>query len=87
MKPTALSSLVRGMAPLISRLIGEDIQLEHDLESEARTGSLSDRHQMEQVIINLCLNARDAMAGWRNSFALSQDNRSFVLAPSPESTV
>jgi PAS domain S-box-containing protein len=80
MKPAALSSLVRGMAPLISRLIGEDIQLEHDLESEG-DWVIVDRHQMEQVIINLCLNARDAMPVG-GVLRISQDNRSFVL-PQP----
>ena len=80
MKPMALSSLVRGMLPLLSRLIGEDIRLEDDLES-GDDWIIADRHQIEQVIINLCLNARDAMPGG-GVLELYQDVESFVL-PQP----
>ncbi len=55
-----LNSLVRGVESLLRRLIGEHIQL------STRAGPdlwcvKADPGQMEQVVVNLCVNARDAM--------------------------
>jgi predicted ATPase/signal transduction histidine kinase/CheY-like chemotaxis protein len=55
-----LRELVRDVARMLTRLIGEDITLELDLSSEA-CGVHVDPGQMEQVIMNLAVNARDAM--------------------------
>ncbi len=77
MKPMTFSSLVRGMLPLLSRLIGEDIQLKHNLES-GEDWIIGDSHQLEQVIINLCLNGRDAMPEG-GTLELFQDIQTFVL--------
>jgi PAS domain S-box-containing protein len=55
-----LNTVVAGIAPLLKRLIGEHITLSthlaHDLGHV-----LSDPGQLEQVIVNLVVNARDAM--------------------------
>lgn len=55
-----LNGLVSDVASLLDRLIGEDIELSLDLDpSLGRTKA--DPGQIEQVIVNLAVNARDAM--------------------------
>ena len=55
-----LGALVRGLEPMLARLIGEDIELA--LVSQGEIGHVkADAGQIEQVVMNLCLNARDAM--------------------------
>jgi PAS domain S-box-containing protein len=54
-----LSEAVENMRRLLERLIGDEVQLVTRLT--ARHQVSSDRGQIEQVIINLALNARDAM--------------------------
>ena len=57
-----LAEVVRGLTPMLERLIGEDLALE--LRSDdALPGVLADPGQIEQVVINLAVNARDAMPG------------------------
>jgi PAS domain S-box-containing protein len=56
-----LNTIVEGVGRMLSRLIGEDIELVTVLASDlGRTKA--DPGQMEQVVINLAVNARDAMA-------------------------
>ena len=45
---------------MLRRLIGEDVELENDLDPKAGTIYI-DRSQLEQVLLNMALNARDAM--------------------------
>ncbi|HUI52976.1 MAG TPA: PAS domain S-box protein [Terriglobales bacterium] len=55
-----LNSVVEEMGKLLPRLIGEDIEL--ILRLDGNLGSIrADASQMEQVIMNLAVNARDAM--------------------------
>jgi two-component system cell cycle sensor histidine kinase/response regulator CckA len=55
-----LGEVTRGLAPMLERLIGEDIEVE--LRSADRLPEvLADATQIEQVVINLAVNARDAM--------------------------
>ena len=55
-----LNEIVQEMGKLIPRLIGEDIELL--LNCEEKLGTIrADASQMEQVIMNLAVNARDAM--------------------------
>ena len=55
-----LNALVSGMHKLLSRLIGEDIELR--AVQDARLGMVeADPGQLEQVVMNLAVNARDAM--------------------------
>jgi two-component system cell cycle sensor histidine kinase/response regulator CckA len=61
MEPTviAVGAFVSGLMPLLRRLIGEDIEL-----GTTATGPdqvLADATQLEQIILNLAVNARDAM--------------------------
>jgi PAS domain S-box-containing protein len=55
-----LAALVDEMAPLLERLIGEHIQLRRD-RPPGTVPVCVDRSQMEQVILNLVVNARDAI--------------------------
>ncbi len=48
------------MAALLDKLLGEDVQLEIRLDSETCFVQ-ADRGQVEQVVMNLAVNARDAM--------------------------
>jgi len=55
-----LNEVVADHTGLLRRMIGEDIAIELDLDPDAGR-VLADRTQLEQVLMNLCLNARDAM--------------------------
>ncbi|MEZ4365111.1 MAG: ATP-binding protein [Kofleriaceae bacterium] len=55
-----LPEVVRGMGPMLTRVLGEDIEL--SLLIDRRVGAVFvDPGQLEQVIMNLIVNARDAM--------------------------
>ena len=55
-----VNSIVEEMGKLLPRLIGEDIELL--IRADEKLGSIrADASQMEQVIMNLAVNARDAM--------------------------
>jgi len=56
----SLSDLVGGLRGMLARLIGEDVEIRWFLAPG--TGQVkADPSQIEQVVINLCVNARDAM--------------------------
>jgi two-component system cell cycle sensor histidine kinase/response regulator CckA len=55
-----LNTVVDGIMPMLSRLIGENIDLAAALDAELEP-VLADPNQIEQVVINLAVNARDAM--------------------------
>ena len=59
-KIVSLNELVTNMENLLRRLIGEDVDLETRCASELWPAQI-DPGQFEQVIINLAVNARDAM--------------------------
>jgi PAS domain S-box-containing protein len=58
--PLNLNSVVTGMEDMLRRLIGEDIRFNHRLDSQLGT-VLADAGQLEQVVMNLTVNAVDAM--------------------------
>jgi PAS domain S-box-containing protein len=55
-----LNNVVRRTEPLLRRLIGDRIELRYQLDEELRPVKV-DPGQISQVIINLAVNARDAM--------------------------
>jgi len=56
-----LNAVVTNMEQMLRRLIGEDIELSTDL-SPSLSRVKADPGQIEQVIVNLAVNARDAMS-------------------------
>jgi two-component system cell cycle sensor histidine kinase/response regulator CckA len=57
-----INAIVEDMAKMLPRLLGEDIELQVSLDP--LLGSVkADQGQIEQVIMNLAVNARDAMPG------------------------
>ena len=61
-KPVDLGDVVRGIEPLLRRVIGEDVELSTALAPEPLV-VMADTGQLEQVLMNLATNARDAMPG------------------------
>ncbi len=59
-KPTAVNQLVAGLEELIRRTVGPSIQLEV-VGAAGLWPALVDPSQLENAILNLCINARDAM--------------------------
>ena len=68
-KPIDANQLVRGMEDLLERTVGPEIVVDVDL-SDGLWTVLVDPSQLENALLNLCINARDAMpAGGRLSIA------------------
>ena len=62
LKPFVVAELIGSMRDLLARTLGAEIELAFDLD-ETRAAVLSDRTQLELAILNLAINARDAMGG------------------------
>ena len=60
-KPTNVNALIGGLIDMMHRTIGETVKLETDLAS-GLPPALVDANQLENAILNLVVNARDAMA-------------------------
>ncbi len=83
-----LNQVVSDVARLLGRVIGEDVALSVELGSDIGT-LVADRGQIEQVLMNLAVNARDAMPGGgrlsigtaRQAFAEGDPARPRDLAP------
>jgi PAS domain S-box-containing protein len=71
-RSVALGGLVDRMLPLLRRLLGEHILVQ--IEASGSCFDVwGDESQLEQIVVNLCVNARDAMAqGGRLNIHLSQ---------------
>ena len=68
-----LDDVIDGMGRLLERIIGEDVDLKAVLGARGACIE-ADPHQIEQVVLNLAVNARDAMPrGGRLSIATSME--------------
>ncbi|MFO1057109.1 MAG: PAS domain S-box protein [Dongiaceae bacterium] len=61
-RSVAVPELVRGMVELVGRSLGPAIAIELDLPSSLPAARV-DPNQLELALLNLCVNARDAMPG------------------------
>ena len=59
-EPLDLNETVKSVENFLARIIGEDIELKFLLSGPALV-TMADKNQIEQVLINICTNARDAM--------------------------
>jgi CheY-like chemotaxis protein len=61
LEPVALdlNEVVTSVTPMLARLIGDDIEI--GVLGDEAPPVMADRGQIEQVILNLCVNGRDAM--------------------------
>ncbi|MCS7208710.1 MAG: PAS domain S-box protein [Fimbriimonadales bacterium] len=87
-RPVAVNEVVANLTPLLERTLGENIQLVLHLTPEETT-VLIDPSQLEQIVMNLTLNARDAMRSkGRGTITITTQRRVFAtddqLPPIPE---
>ena len=61
-QPTNLAEIVAGLGPMLQRLIGEDIELVIATDAPLWLVEVDPGH-IEQILLNLAVNARDAMPG------------------------
>jgi PAS domain S-box-containing protein len=61
-KPSDVNALVAGMEEMLHRTLGETVALKTHLRPEVWQ-AMADGHQLENAILNLAINARDAMEG------------------------
>jgi PAS domain S-box-containing protein len=59
-EPVDLAALVRGISELIATTLGPQVAIDLDLAPDLPP-AIADGHQMEMALINLAVNARDAM--------------------------
>lgn len=60
-RPLDVGALIASMEDLLRRTLGEQVQLR--IEADAAWPALADDNQLESAILNLAINARDAMPG------------------------
>lgn len=75
----ALNDLVSSSARMLERLVGEDVRLGIDLDP-ALAPVLADPGQVDQVLVNLVVNSRDAMP---NGGELTISTRNVEVGPRP----
>ena len=71
-----LEASVDALAPMLRRLLGEDVAVQSDLAADLWKVK-ADPTQIDQVLVNLCVNARDAMP---NGGVVSVAARNVVLS-------
>jgi len=86
-EPLQLNLVVSDMQQMLSRLLGPEFELHVDLAADLPPIA-SDRGQVEQVVMNLVVNARDAMPGGgpisvRARRSTAEDGEAIARMPSP----
>lgn len=81
-KPTDVNHLIAGTVELLKRTFGESITIVAELTADSVTCEV-DAAQLENALINLAMNARDAMAtGGRLTLSTTNTHREDPAAPS-----
>jgi CheY-like chemotaxis protein len=73
-RPTDINRLIGGMEDLIRRTVGPSIEVEV-VGAGGAWGVRVDRSQLENALLNLCINARDAMAPEGGRLTIETANR------------
>lgn len=73
-----INKMVLGMIDLLTRTLGDDVKVATRLSAKLSL-AMADPNQLENVILNLSVNARDAMAGG-GTLTIETFNRSFDAA-------
>jgi PAS domain S-box-containing protein len=73
-KATAINHLVAGMEDLIRRSVGPEIAIE-TVAAVGLWNSFVDAGQLENALLNLCLNARDAIVGGGGRIVIETANK------------
>jgi two-component system cell cycle sensor histidine kinase/response regulator CckA len=60
-RPTNVNTTLVALRPMLARLLGEDVSIEMQLEEKRVPTVLIGPGQIDQVLLNLAINARDAM--------------------------
>jgi two-component system cell cycle sensor histidine kinase/response regulator CckA len=72
-KPTDVNAIVREVVALLSRLIEKNITIVLAADSNLRP-AICDAGQIQQAIINICLNGRDAMSSRGGTLTVRTEN-------------
>ena len=82
-RPLDLAALVRGMSDLLERSLGRDVEIEMAFPPDLAQ-IVADQNQLELALLNLCVNARDAMPnGGQLSFAADNVELTAAEAAAP----
>lgn len=71
---------IRELASMLSRMIGEDIEMHLDLRANGRV--VIDKTHFEQIILNIAVNSRDAMPGGGELFIKTEN----VICPAQDAS-
>jgi two-component system cell cycle sensor histidine kinase/response regulator CckA len=85
LEPLNMNGVVEDMTKIVRRLLGEGVSVETRLEQHLWTVR-ADPGQLEQVLLNLALNARDAMGGG-GTLRISTQNVEIKPASAPDSVI
>ena len=83
LRDISINAVVGGMGDMLRRLVGEHINFRVELSDDIGA-TRADPHQLEQVLLNLVTNAREAMPGG-GTLALSTANVEVDALPVPQS--
>ncbi len=83
-RPVDVAAVVEALAPMLRRLLGERIELDVGAPTDGAWVE-ADPSQLEQVVLNLAVNARDAMLdGGRLTIEVAVAAAGSVLDPKPD---
>lgn len=84
--PTDMNALVRGLEGLLRGTVGPGINLVFDLDPDLWLTRV-DANQLENAVLNLCINARDAMHDHGTTLRLKSANRILTAEAAPDMSI